>query len=120
MRARGASEVRARLPDRLLHLLPAPSLSSGTWHYYDLYQLVGLPEVVAFIRSDAFPRICADVHKFSVEAPGRVAALNGTDNGGESTRRGLRCWESVQVSMSSPSSAAESPRRFHRLCSSER
>lgn len=35
-------------------------------HYSDLYQLAGLPEVQAFITSEHFAPICADVRGFSV------------------------------------------------------
>jgi hypothetical protein len=38
-----------------------------TRHYSDLYHLAGLPEIQAFVISDDFPVLCADVHKFSVE-----------------------------------------------------
>jgi predicted nucleotidyltransferase component of viral defense system len=38
-----------------------------TRHYYDLYQLAGLPEVQAFIVSEDFPVVFADVRRFSQE-----------------------------------------------------
>jgi hypothetical protein len=38
-----------------------------TRHYSDLYHLAGLPEIQAFVVSDEFPLLCADVHKFSIE-----------------------------------------------------
>jgi predicted nucleotidyltransferase component of viral defense system len=38
-----------------------------TRHYYDLYQLAGLPEVQAFVVGDDFATVFADVRHFSLE-----------------------------------------------------
>lgn len=44
-----------------------------TRHYYDLYQLAGLPEVSAFIASPAYAEVFNDVRQFSEEHwPGSV------------------------------------------------
>jgi predicted nucleotidyltransferase component of viral defense system len=44
-----------------------------TRHYYDLYQLAGLPEVSAFIQTPAYVEVFSDVRQFSEEHwPGSV------------------------------------------------